>query len=85
MIVLEVAMLNRLRLSEIGGERLLVCCDKCGLVSNLSVSALIGSYGDIALDPLKTALSQRCSAVSGQQKKSECGMYVRNVEHQTAA
>ena len=85
MIVLGVAMLNRLRLSEIGGERLLVCCDKCGLVSNLSVSALIGSYGDIPLDPLKTALSQRCSGVSAHQKNGECGMFVRHVEHQTAA
>ena len=57
MSVSGVAMLNRVKLSEIGGERLLVCCDKCGLVSNRSVSALIGSYGDIQLEPLKAELS----------------------------
>jgi len=78
-------MLNRVKLSEIGGERLLVCCDKCGLVSNLSVSALIGSYGDIPLDPLKAKLAQRCSTASIAGSGRECGMYVRNVEHQNAA
>jgi hypothetical protein len=78
-------MLNRLRLSEIGGERLLVCCDACGLVSNLSVSALMGSYGDIPMDQLKAELFQRCSGASIHEKSRECGMYVRNVEHQTAA
>lgn len=84
-IVLGVVMLNRLRLSEICSERLLVCCDKCGLVSNLSVSALIGSYGDIPFDPLKIALAQRCSCAGSNERVRECGMYFRNVEHQTAA
>ena len=78
-------MLNRVKLSEIGGERLLVCCDKCGLVSNRSVSALIGSYGDIQLEPLKAELSQRCSSVSAADPARECGIYFRNIEHQTAA
>ncbi len=78
-------MLNRLRLSEIGGDRLLVCCDKCGLVSNLSVSALLGSYGELSLTALKAQLSQRCSAGGGKELKTECGMYFRNVEQQTAA
>lgn len=82
---LGVAMLNRVKLSEIGSERLLVCCDKCGLVSNLSVSALLGSYGDLALNRLKEEMSHRCSGDSTNQPKSECGMYFRNVEQQTAA
>ena len=82
---LGVAMLDRVKLSEIASERLLVCCDKCGLVSNLSVSALLGSYGDIQLDPLKVELSQRCSSASSAAPAKECGMYFRNVEHQTAA
>ena len=85
MSMLGVAMLDRVKLSEIGSERLLVCCDKCGLVSNRSVSALIGSYGDIQLVPLKAELSKRCSTAGGADPARECGMYVRNVEHQTAA
>jgi hypothetical protein len=76
-------MLNSLLLSEIGNERLLVCCDKCGSVSNLSVSALIGSYGDLPLNPLKVEIAQRC--LRGTDANNECGMYFRNIEPQSCA
>ena len=56
-------MLDHLMLSQIDGDRLLVCCEKCGLVSNLSIDALLGSYGDQALNTLIREMSQRCSNV----------------------
>lgn len=76
-------MLNSLLLSEIGNERLLVCCDKCGSVSNLSVSALIGSYGDLPLNPLKAEMAGRC--LRGADASNDCGMYFRNIEPQSCA
>ncbi len=78
-------MHNRLKLSQIGGERLLVCCEKCGLVSNLSIRALIGRYGDPILNHLKEEMSQRCSVGVNNELNHQCGMYFRNVEQQTAA
>ena len=82
---LGVAMFNRLRLSELGADRLSVCCDKCGLVSNRSVGALIGSYGDLPLNPLKQEMAQQCSFERRNELKSQCGVYFRVLLQETAA
>ena len=78
-------MLDHLMLSQIDGDRLLVCCEKCGLVSNLSIDALLGSYGDQALNTLIREMSQRCSSIEGNKMNSECGMYFRNFKQRNAA
>jgi hypothetical protein len=70
-------MPNRILLSEIGGERLLVCCSKCGLVSNLSVNVLMGSYGDLPLGALKAELARKRSCANGDKINSECEAFLQ--------
>ena len=75
-------MPDRTLLSEIGGERVVVCCEKCGLVSNLSINVLIGSYGDIPLADLSSSLSDRCIGFSGEKLGSECEFVVQKKVNQ---
>jgi hypothetical protein len=78
--------MERIRLlSEIDGERLLVFCNKCGLVSNLSVSAIIGSYGEITSDTLIEVLAQRCSRSGSGGTNNACEMSFRSVEQRIRA
>jgi hypothetical protein len=71
-------MPNRTVLSEIDGERVIICCKKCGFVSNLSINVLIGSYGDMPLAELSSSLSDRCIGFSGEKLGSECEFVIRN-------
>ena len=75
-------MSNRTLLSQIGSERIVVCCAKCGLVSNLSINVLIGSYGDIPLGDLSSSLSDRCKSFSGEKLGSECEFVVQKTAKQ---
>lgn len=75
------AMDRVLLLSEIPLERILVCCDQCGLVSNLSLNALLGRHGDISLDQLKIELIRRCAENRSSTPAYDCGINFRNIRH----
>lgn len=75
-------MPNRTLLSEFGRERIVVCCAKCGFVSNLSINVLIGSYGDLSIGSLASTLSGRCQNTSAEKIGSECEFVLQKLEDQ---
>lgn len=68
-------MIEALRLSDLPDSRMLVRCDSCRTAANLSVPALLDSYGSVSVAELKAALQHKfCRA--GGSSVSTCPLRV---------